>query len=576
MVFRRLNLLAAMLFLMSCSGAEVDFARSLAVPQPADIVLRNGKIVTVDRSFSIKEAVAIKDGRFLAVGSERDLRIFTGPRTRVVDLGGRTVIPGLIDAQIQATVAGMAWDAELHWEQLRTLADGLKLIAKAAERQTAGSWIVVAGGWAPEQFAEKRLPTRAELDAVAQQHPVYLQYLRQDALLNGAGLKALGITTKSAAPSGGEFERDAKGELTGWLRGPPAWQFAYAKLSKPALDRVRESLRNCFSELNRLGVTSIGDMQSAPVTFAHRRILAEMARTGELTLRVNFYVSPDDAGDELAQLKTAAAEIKQLPQSDWFRFAGFATNLDPGTVESDRRVERDGTSLAADEKDKLGRMVQFFAEGGYSFRLRTTRDRAARDLLDVIEQVHAVTPLSRQRVAIADLDEVSAETIERVKRLGAGIAVQSRLALSGERFVELRGAERARYMPPLRKLLDAGIVIGAGSDGFQAGNYSPMVALWWLVTGKSVSGTAIRDRSENVSRQEALRIYTLGNAWFSAETQRKGSIEVDKFADLVVLNADYLTVPEDQIRSLESLLTMVGGRVVHFANPFGPIEVLRK
>ena len=568
MVFSRLSFLVSILLLMSCSGAEVDFARSLAVPQPADLVLRNGKIVTVDRNFSIKEAVAIKDGRFLAVGSEREMRIFTGPRTRVVDLGGRTVIPGLIDAQIQATVAGLTWDAELHWEQLRSLADGVKLIAKAVERQPAGSWIVVAGGWAPEQFAEKRLPTRAELDAVAPQHPVYLQYLRQDALLNGAGLKALGITTNSSEPAGGKFERNANGELTGWLRGAPAWQFAYAKLSKPGLDRFRESLRNCFGELSRLGITSIGDLQGAAVTFAHRRILAEMARIGELTLRVNFYIGADGSGDELAGLKLAAAELKQLPQNDWFRFAGFAVNLDLGTVESDRRVERDGTSLAADEKDKLGRMVQFFAEGGYNFRLRATRDWAARDSLGVIEQVHAATPLSRQRVAVADLDEVSAETIERVKRLGAGIAVQSRLAFTGERFVDLWGAERARHAPPLRKLLDAGIAVGAGSDGFQAGNYSPMLSLWWLVTGKSVAGTTIRDKSQNVSREEALRMYTMGSAWFSADTQRKGSIEIDKLADLAVLNADYLTVPEEQIRSLESLLTIVGGRVVYSAGRF--------
>ena len=186
----------------------------------------------------------------------------------------------------------------------------------------------------------------------------------------------------------------------------------------------------------------------------------------------------------------------------------------------------------------------------------------------MIEQVHGATPLSRQRIAFAHLEDSSAETIERIKKLGAGIAVQDRMALAGERYAELWGLEKARSAPPLRRVLDAGVPIGAGTDGFRSGNYSPMLSLWWLVTGKTVAGTAIRDKSQNVSREEALRMYTLGGAWFSADTQRKGSIEVDKFADLAVLSADYLTVPEDQIRSLESLLTLVGGRVVYSAGRF--------
>ena len=564
----RFKFLALLIFLTGCSGGEVDFARSLAVPQPADLVLRNGKIVTVDRGFSIKQAVAIKDGRFLAVGSDRDMRPLTGPRTRVIDLAGHTVIPGLIDSHIHATEAGLSWDAELHWEQLRGLADGLKLIAKAAESQPAGSWIVVAGGWVPTQFAERRFPTRAELDAIAPNHPVYLQYLRQGALLNSAALKAVGITDKSADPPGGRFARDPRGELTGWLQGVPAWEYAYQKIPKLSLERMRQSLRNCFRELNRFGLTSVGDLQSAAVTFVQRRMLADMARSGELTLRVNFYIDPDGAGDELEQVKLAAAEIKQLPQSDWFRFAGFAGTLVRGIGDGELLADPKGMAIVSDAKDKFRRVARFLAEGGYSFRLHATQDNMAQQLLDVIEQVHAANPLARQRIAFAHLEDGSAETIERIKKLGAGIAVQDRMALSGERYVELWGLEKARGAPPLRKMLDAGVSIGAGTDGFRSSNYSPMLSLWWLVTGKSVAGTAIRDKSQNVSREEALRMYTIGSAWFSGDNQRKGSIEVDKLADLAVLNADYLTVPEDQIRSLESLLTMVGGRIVYAAKPF--------
>jgi hypothetical protein len=566
--FLRLRFLASLIFLMSCGGAEVDFARSLAVPQPADIVLRNGKIVTVDRDFSIKQAVAIKDGRFIGVGSDRDMRLLTGPRTRVIDLAGHMVIPGLIDSRIHATTAGLRWDAELHWEQLRSLADGMKLIAKAAQSQPAGSWLVVAGGWAPAQFTERRLPTRAELDAVAPNHPVYVQFLDEAALLNSAALKAVGITDKSPEPRGGKFARDAKGQLTGWLQGMPAWQYAYGKTPKLGLDRLRQSLGNCFRELNRLGITTIGDLHSAAVTFAERRILADMARAGELSLRVNFYIAANSTADALEQFKLAASEVKQLPQSEWLRFAGFAVDAARGGGESAPLAASQTVPLSSDAKEKFRRVARFIAEGGYSFRLHATGGGVAQQFLDVIEEVHGVTPIARQRIAIADLDEVSPETIERVKTLGAGIIVRSRMVLDGERKVELLGSEKAPARAPLRNLLDADMALGAGSDGFRSGNYSPMLSLWGWVTGRSMAGTVLRDKSENLSREEALRMYTMGSARLGAESQRKGSIEVDKLADLAVLSADYLTVPEDQIRSLESLLTIVGGRVVYSAGRF--------
>ncbi len=562
------KLIALLIALVSCSSGEVDFARSLAVPQPADVILRNGKIVTMDRDYSIKHAVAIKDGRFLAVGSDRDMRPLTGPRTRIIDLGGHTVIPGLIDSHIHATLAGLSWDAELHWEQLSSLADGLDLIAKAAQSQPPGTWIVVAGGWVPTQFSERRFPARAEIDAIAPNHRVYLQYLEEGALLNSAALKAVGLTPQSTEPVGGKFVRDAKGELTGWLEGAPAWKFAYFKIPKLGLDRVRQSLRNCFRELNRLGVTSVGDLQGGDVTFAHRRILADMARGGELTLRVNFYVTLNSGSDPLEQLKLAVAEIKQLPQNDFFRFAGFSGILVPAIGLGDLLAGPQPVPMDSAGKEKFRRMMQVFAASGHRFQVQTAQDPTARQLLEVIEQVHSETPFLRQSVAFVHLEGVSLETIERIKALGAGIAVGDRTALVGERLGELWGLERARNAPPLRTMLDAGVSTGAGTHGFRASNYSPMLALWWLVSGKTVAGTTMRDESQLVSREEALRMYTLGSSWFSAETQRKGSIEVDKLADLVVLNADYLTVPTEQIRSLQSLLTMVGGQAVYSAGRF--------
>jgi predicted amidohydrolase YtcJ len=561
-------------FLASCIGHEREVPQSFFDPRPpAELILMNGKVVTVDSSFSIKEAVAIKNGRFVEVGTDGEMRRWRGPNTAVVNLGGRTVIPGLIDSHMHATVAGLSWDRDLHWESVRSLADGLKQIEVAARNNPAGTWIVVGGGWTPGQFAEKRLPTRAELDDVAPKHPVYIQYLRQAAVLNSAGLAAAGINSKAADPQGGNFERNpSSGELTGVLQGVPGWEVAYAKIPHPTLEQTRQSLRNCFRELNRLGLTSVGDLQTAGVTLAHRRLLGDMANRGELSLRLDYYVAPNDPGDELEQLRLAAEDVKQLPSNDMFRFAGFAETLIRGTGDGGVLSNLKGFTVEAEAKEKLRKLLRYFAEAGYNFHLHTTQDNTARQMLTVIEEVNGETPFARQRIAFAHLEDATPETIARIKKLGGGVSVQDRMVLTGEHNVELWGQSKARNAPPLRTLIDSEVPLGAGTDAFRSGNYSPMLCLWWLITGKTVAGASIRDPKQNLTRAEALRMYTMGSAWFTFAEKRKGSIEAGKLADLAVLSADYLTVPEDQIRSIESLLTVVGGRVMYAAGPFSGLQ----
>ena len=570
---RNLLLLFCLFVLGSCVGHESEFARSLAVRVPAEVVLTNGKILTVDKDFSIQEAVAITAGRLVAVGSDGEIRRWTGPHTRVINLGGRTVIPGLIDSHIHATLAGLSWDSELHWELTQSLAEGLRQIAAATKTKPAGTWIVVGGGWVPTQFAERRFPTRADLDAVAPKHPVYVQYLRQGALLNTAALAVIGINRQTPDPPGGRFERDpSTGEPTGLVQGVAAWEYAYGKIPRPELGQMRRSLRNCFRELNRLGITSVLDLQTTGVTFAHRRLLSDMARSGELTLRMNYYIAPNEPGDELEQMRRATAEVKQLVNNEMFRFGGFGETLVRGTSDGDVLSNANGFTVNAEAREKFRRVVRFLAQGGYNFHLHTTQDHTASQLLDILEQVDREAPFARQRIAFAHLEDATPETIARILKLGGGISVQDRLLLTGERNLQLWGAAKARNAPPLRTMINGHVPLGAGTDGFRSGNYSPMYSLWWLVTGKTIAGTPIRDRSQNVSREEALRMFTQGSAWFTFEEDRKGSIEVGKFADLAVLNADYMTVPEDRIRNLESVLTMVGGKVVFAAGPFAQFE----
>lgn len=567
---RRLLYLFAVLLFAACGAREIDIADA---PRGfADWLLHNGKIVTVDKDFSIQQSLAIKDGLIVGVGSNAAMRTWRGPKTREIDLGGRTVIPGLIDSHTHATLAGINWDNELHWEQLQTLADGLQQIASAAKRLPPGGWIVVGSGWVPTQFAERRFPTREELDSIAPKHPVYIQYLRQGALLNGAGLTAAGITDKTPNPPGGRFEKDSNNRLTGWLQGVSAWEHAYGKIPKLPPDRMAQSLRNYFRELNRLGLTGVSDLHAAGVGFMHRRILSDMARGRSLTLRLNYHVAADAPGDELAQRRATLEEIRGFERNELLRFGGFAATLARAIGDSDVLSPLTETALDDNAKANFRELLRFFAQSDSAFRLQVTQDRMARQLLDVIEQVHRETPFKQQRIVFAHLEDAAAETIERIKQLGGAIAVQNRLALTGERNVEIWGEQKARNAPPLRTMIQSGVPLGAGSDAMRSANHSPMLSLWWLVTGRTVTGTRLRDPQQNASRAEALRMYTIGSAWLIADEKRRGSIEAGKLADLAVLNADYMTVPEEQIRYLEALLTMVGGRIVYAARPFAQLQ----
>jgi predicted amidohydrolase YtcJ len=565
----RIGVIFLLLAVIACgSGAEVDFARSLAVKAPADLVLRGGKIITLDGNFSIREAVAIRDRHFIAVGTDREMRPLIGRQTRVIELAGRTVIPGLIDGHIFATLAGLSWDAEIHWERAHSLAEAINQVAAATKTKPAGNWIVVAGGWAPTQFVERRFPSRAELDQVAPDHPVYLQYLREGALLNSAALRATGIESATADPPGGKFERNPKtGELTGWLKGVAAWKYVYDQIPRLSLDQMRQSLRNCFYELSRLAVTSISDFQTPDVSFAHRRLLSDMVRTGELPVRINFYLVPESSV-ELDYFKSAMDEIKGLLQNDSFRFAGFEGSALFPSDGHDRPALSDPSLITREREESFRKTARFLLESKYHFQVDVSGDEAADSWLDVLEQINGSTPLAQRRIGFAGMETATPETLARIKKLAGGIIVDDGLVLTGERSTEQLGLDKARRALPLRTVVDSGIPLGAGTNAFQSGKFSPMLSLYWLITGKTVAGSPLRAPSANLTRSEALRAHTIGNAWFTFEEGRKGSIEVGKLADLAVLSGDYLTIAEDQIPTLESILTIVGGQVMYAAGPY--------
>jgi predicted amidohydrolase YtcJ len=423
----------------------------------------------------------------------------------------------------------------------------------------------------PSQFTEKRLPGRAEVDAVAPRHPVYIQILDQAALLNSAAMNTLGITRETRDAPGGRFERDPKtGELTGYVLGSGGWKAISGKIPRPSLATARQSLRSFFRELNRLGVTSVSDVHNEPVDFGHRRLLNDMARSSELSVRINFYFEPEEPANQMEQYKRALAEVAQIKQTEMFRFAGFVVPQPNGSNGGLTRAETPPEFGASPEKT-LRAELEFFAAGNYKFRLFAAQDKRARQLIEIVESMPGEFQSSRLHMSFTPMEAVSPETVARVKKIGAGVVVQSRLALVGDSVRQFWRAEQIRNAPPLRTIVDADVPLGAGSGGFRS-SYSPMLALWWLITGKSIAGTPMRAPEQNLTRMEALRAYTAGSAWFTGEEKRKGSIEPGKLADLAVLNDDYMTVPLDRIRELESLLTMVAGRVVYAVGPFAKFE----
>jgi predicted amidohydrolase YtcJ len=564
-------LILSALALAACVGHEQEFVRSLAAPSFADWILSSGKILTLNQAGESAEALAVKDGFIVAVGSDGEMRRWRGPNTREINLGRRTVIPGLNDAHIPATAAGLTWNYELHWQGLRSLSEAMQQIAAAARGKPAGSWIVVAGGWLPSQFTETRLPTRAELDTVAPRHPVYLQILDQAALLNSAAMNALGITRETRDPPAGRFERDAKtGEMTGYALGAGAWQPVYAKIPRPPFAGARQSLRGFFRELNRLGITSVSDVHDGNVDFGHRRLLNDMARSGELSVRVNFYIAPQQPANQIQQYKRALAEVAQLKQTEMFRFAGFVVPPPDGSEGDLTRADASPHSRAGSE-NTLSAAAEFFAAGDYRFRLYAAHEEQARQMLNLLESLAGQFPSPALRISLTSMEAVSPETVARLKKIGAGIVVHSRLASLGQTLGQFRRAEQMPNAPPLRTILDNGVPLAAGTI-VRGSSYSPMLGLWSLVTGNSIAGTRMRDPGQNLTRVEALRAYTQGAARFTGDDTRKGSIEPGKLADLAVLNEDYLTVPLDRIPELESLLTMVAGRVVYAAGPFARFQ----
>jgi predicted amidohydrolase YtcJ len=532
-----------------------------ASAQPADTLLVNGKILTVDRAFSTREALAIRDGRIVTLGGNPEIRRLAGPLTRVIDLEGRTAIPGLIDSHLHAIRAALSFSTEVNWIGATTITEAVARIHEAAQTKKPGSWLIVAGGWNVDQFRERRRPNQAELVAAAPANPVYVQLGYGWAMLTPAAFQSLHITSDADLAAHGRLERDAAGKPTGAIiGGQDAIIALFDRLPKPTLAEQVEGTRKFFRELNRLALTGVVDPGGNNLAPDDYQALFQVWRQAEMTVRVAYTLCGLTPGAELDDYKSWTRLLPMGFGDDWLRFNGVGERITAAMNNNDRPTETD--------REKYYQIAQWAADRGLSLTMHWPRDASVGQLLDIFERVDRNTPIAPLRWSIAHLNDASPRTLERMKALGVGWTVQDAMYFGGAQFVEQAGAQAARRVPPVNTAQRIGVVIGAGTDAHRVASYNPFTALQWFLDGKTVAGVAIRGPEETPTRAEALRFYTLGSAWFSHDDGRRGSLEAGKLADLAVLSKDYMTVPVDQIGGIESLLTLVGGKIVYASAPF--------
>jgi predicted amidohydrolase YtcJ len=559
---KALSILGAALYL---AGATYAAAQQADVNSP-DLVLINGKILTMDASSSVAEAIAIRDGQILAVGSSASVKALIGTQTRVFDVADKTVVPGLIDTHAHFKAAGMT-DYVVNMGRAKTVAEALDAIKAFAAKKKPGEWIV-GGPWhPPSQLAEKRYLTRQEIDSAAPNNPVYLRTVGHFSMANTPALLSAGVDKGTANPVGGSFERDAAGELTGVL-------------VETAIDRVEKAVPPWTDEdeiqqfklaeaaLNSFGITSAveGATEARDI-----RTLQKIALAREATLRVGLMFRPEPPAEMAAwEAIMAGNGATSGFGDDWLKFAGIKIFYDGGMtlktalmrdVYPDSHDDYHG--IAQQTPERLKQLISICNRYNWRVGVHVVGDLGIDQVLDAFEAADKEKSIRDRRFVLIHASLIRPEQMERAHKLGVRIDFQNVFmwdkAATVERFLGRAVADRA---VPTKTLIDKmGLDnLGAGTD-FPVNPINPMLNMYIMVTRKDPNGN-VYGASEAITREQALRLYTSAAARYTFEEAKKGTLEPGKLADLVVLSADYMTVPEDQIKDIKASVTMVGGKVV--------------
>lgn len=542
---------------------------------PVDTLIVNGRIATMDKRRPFVSELAIRGDTIIAAGSKGELLHLRAPNTKVIDAAGRTVIPGLNDSHTHFIRGGLTYSMEVRWDGLASLAEGLRMLREQARRTPAPHWVQVIGGWTWAQFAEKRYPTLDEINAATGNTPAMVMHLYDRAWLNRAALRVLGWTSDTPDMFGGTIDRDASGEPTGLIVATTSLaSLVGVWLSIPRLSQEDQTIstRHFMREHNRLGVTSVVDAGGGGQNYPDNyQSIAQLAKDGLLTLRIGYTLFAQTPGREIENYRDWAQSVKLGQGDDYFRMIGAGEYLTWSAGDS-TNFNKDWGGQPAIMESQLAEVVKFVASMRWPFRQHVTWDTSAQRILSVLEEVHREVPLTGLRWGFDHCEVLGPNTIERVAALGGSINIQNRLSTDGEAFLARQGAAAAADAPPIARIREMGIQLSAGTDANRAVSYNPWIGVHWLISGKTLGGTKLNAERNLLDRTEALRMYTAAGAWVSSEEERKGTLEPGMLADLAFLSADYFSIDEDAIKDLESVLTMVGGKVVYATGSYSELD----
>ena len=537
-----------------------------------DKILFNGQVTTMDEAAPAASAIAVTGDLISAVGSDKDILALATGDTETIDLGGQRVIPGLIDSHTHIIRQGNNFAMELRWDHVPSLADGLRMLKDQAQRTPAGQWIRVVGGWSADQFAEKRLPTLDEINAVAPDVPVYVLHLYDRAWLNQAALRALGLDKHFYEPFvSGRLERDDNGNPTGLALARPNAQPLYALLDMaPKLDFEQQvtSTKHYFRALNGLGLTSALDCAGGFLNYPDDYgVIKTLNTRGEQTVRIGYQLFAQRPLFELDDFKKWNDIVKPDEGNAFLKCVGAGEMLVASAYDfEDFSYPR--PDLPKRMESDLRPVLEFLFENRWPIRFHCTYEESAQRLLSLIEEVGQDKGLEELNWIFDHGETISEKTMEWVARLGGGISYQNRIAFQTTAYRDRYGEAALRDVMPVKKMMSAGVPLAAGTDATRVSSYNPWLAIHWAVSGKGRGGDVIWDASNRLDRHEALKHWTSAGAWFSREEGKKGQIKVGQWADIAVLDRDYFAVAEDEITEIEADMTLTGGKIVHAKSRF--------
>lgn len=532
--------------LLAISGTSIASSAQQAAP---DLILSNGKIITVDERFSIAQAVAVRGDRIVAVGTNQQITALAGPSTRRIDLQGRAVTPGIIDNHAHFMEEGAYWQLEHRLDGVESRKVALDMMRARAKSLGPGQdkWVFTLGGWSPDQFADDRKPfTREELDEAVPKNPVLLQFTRCCTYLNSRAIEALGLD-KMTEPW---IERDAGGRPTGVIQEAGAGRVS-GHLTQVPQEIFEASSMKMLRDLNEAGLTSSGG------GCEFRDIYRQWANEGRARMRFFCLKTAGSA----ATPQAADALLLEIPKLKFFQGDHWIDDVYWGerVYNVDDSMTGVKSNSPPDAFVQWGRIARELAKHGIPIFIHSTLENTIEQQLAQVEIINKEFPIRHLRWAFKHMEQVTPSQIERMKKMGMGIGVHPRATIMGGIFNRVHG-DRSYHEPPLKTIQDSGIQWGFGTDAFEVNQYRPFTTLWWAVTGKMVGGMVVN--REPISREDALIAYTRKNAYFIFRENDLGSIQPGKLADMVVLSRDYLTVPADQIKDIRSVMTIVGGKVV--------------